>query len=207
MKTLEEVLRQSAAGHKQQCPRQVLGARMGMLAGRLFDLDLPQTDKRLLAIVETDGCAAGSIAAATGCSVDRRTMRIEDIGKVAATFVDTATGRAVRIVPRLESRTLARRFAPDARDRWQAQLLGYQRMPDDLLFAWEWVELAIRLEDIIGRAGLRVICKLCQEEVINGREVVRDGVALCRSCAGNSYYRRLFLPSLPECRPANSRAC
>ena len=125
MKTFNALLQASAARHQELCPRQVLGVRMGMLAGALLDLDLPQTDKRLLAIIETDGCATDGIAAATGCAVGRRTMRIEEFGKVAATFVDTATERAVRIVPRLEARALAREYAPEASSRWHAQLIGY----------------------------------------------------------------------------------
>ncbi len=198
MTKLEAILQASAAQHHELCPRQVLGARMGMLAGDLLDLDLPQTGKRLFAIVETDGCVVDSIVAATGCSVGRRTMRIVDLGKVAATFADTATERAVRIVPRLESRSLARQYALEATHRWQAQLLGYQRMPDGLLFRWEWVDLAFPLQEIIGRDGVRVICENCQEEIINGREIAREGVALCRSCAGPSYYLRPLTRNSPE---------
>ena len=98
MKTFNELLQASATRHKELRPRQVLGVRMRTLAGRLLGLDLPQADKRLLAIVETDGYATDGIAVATGCWVGRRTMRIQGFGKVAATFVDTMGERAVRIV-------------------------------------------------------------------------------------------------------------
>jgi formylmethanofuran dehydrogenase subunit E len=134
---------------------------------------------------------------------------VEDLGKVAATFVDTTTGYAVRIVPRLESRARARRFAPEASNRWQAQLLGYQRMADDVLFAWRRVELVIPLAEVMGRAGVRVICERCQEEIINGREVVDGGVVLCRSCAGQPYYRlpAIESQSVRECQPDHSITC
>jgi formylmethanofuran dehydrogenase subunit E len=62
---------------------------MGLAGGRWLELEVPQKDKRLLTIAETDGCAADGLAVATGCWVGRRTMRILDFGKVAATFVDT----------------------------------------------------------------------------------------------------------------------
>ena len=78
VKSLDKLLLACAALHHHLCPRQVLGVRMGMLAGELLDLDLPQGDKRLLTIVETDGCGADGIAVATGCWVGRRTMRVED---------------------------------------------------------------------------------------------------------------------------------
>ncbi len=116
-------------------------------------------------------------------------MRIEDLGKVAATFVDTETARAVRIVPRIEARALAREYAPEATSRWHAQLVGYQRMPDDLLLTWQAVTLTTSIEAIVGCAGVRVICEMCQEEIINGRQVAREGSLLCRTCAGQAYYR------------------
>lgn len=188
MSRLTELLDASAALHQHLCPRQVLGVRIGMLAGQLLELDLPQIDKRLLAIVETDGCAADGIAVAAGCWVGRRTLRVEDYGKVAATFADTETGRALRIAPRAGVRGLAIRNAPEARGHWEAQLLGYQRIPDDELFAWQPVELVTPIAEIVSRAGVRTVCARCGEEIINEREIVRDGQTLCRACAGAAYY-------------------
>jgi len=108
MTILPELLDASAALHRHLCPRQVLGVRMGMLAGELLGLALPQTDKRLYVVAETDGCAVDGISAATNCWVGRRTLRVEDFGKVAATFVDTQTDRAVRIpLPRAGPRLCA----------------------------------------------------------------------------------------------------
>jgi formylmethanofuran dehydrogenase subunit E len=193
MKSLDELLEATAALHAHLCPRQVLGVRMGVLAGRLLEMDLPQRDKRLLAIVETDGCGADGVAVATGCWVGRRTLRVEDFGKVAATFVDTQTGRAVRIAPSQAARTLASEYAEGARDHWEAQLIGYQRMPDDLLLTWQWVQLVLPVEDIVSRPGLRAVCSTCHEEIMNGREIVRGGDVLCRACAGQAYYRPIAL--------------
>jgi len=188
MKSLEEFLQASAALHARLCPRQVVGVRIGLLAGRLLELDLPPEDKRLLTITETDGCMVDGISAATGCHVGRRTLRIEDYGKVAATFVDTHTEQAIRITPRAEARALAWEYAPQARNRWEAQLFGYQRMPDELLLSWQWVTLAEPLHIIVGQHGKRVICEVCREEIINQREVVIEGTALCSACAGRAYY-------------------
>jgi formylmethanofuran dehydrogenase subunit E len=161
---------------------------MGLWAGELLGISVPQTDKRLLAIVETDGCAVDGIAVATGCRVGRRTMRIEDYGKVAATFVDTRNSQAVRITPRTGCRQRARDYAPQARSRWEAQLLGYQLMPTEELLSAQSVQLKTPLAHIIGRDGERTLCDVCGEEIINQRQVMRDGATLCRSCAGASYY-------------------
>ncbi|MBI3165853.1 MAG: TraR/DksA C4-type zinc finger protein [Chloroflexi bacterium] len=188
MKPLDEILRDSATHHHRLCPRQVLGARVGMFAASLLTLDLPQSDKRLLAFAETDGCFVDGISAATGCYVGRRTLRVEDFGKTAATFVDTRTEQVIRIIPRHNIRELAWDYAPSARNKWEAQLIGYQDIPDELLLDWQNVELTTPIMQIIGQAGKRAACEICGEEIINQREVMREGTVLCKSCAGESYY-------------------
>jgi len=194
MSTLEELLQESAARHQHLCPRQVLGVRMGMLAAQLLNLPLPQQDKRLITIVETVGCAIDGIAVATGCWVGRRTMRVLDFGKVAATFIDTETGKAVRIVPSAVSRLQAPNYAPAAKNRWEAYLLGYQCMPDEQLLEYRWVELAFPIEQLLGKDGYRVNCEICGEEIINKQEVIREESILCRSCAGECYYQPILSP-------------
>lgn len=194
MEPLDTLLKKSAELHSHLCPRQVLGVRMGMFAGKLLDVELPQTEKRVLAIVETDGCFSDGVAVAANCWVGRRTMRVEDYGKSAATFVDTHTDRALRISPRPEGRELAERYAPEADNRWEAMLLGYQRMPDEELLQWEEVTLKTPVGQIISRPGLRVNCARCGEEIINEREVDVDGQLLCCACAGNGYYAAAVRP-------------
>lgn len=198
MKSLPELFKVSSALHHHLCPRQVLGVRLGLLAGTVLGLDLPQTDKRLLTIAETDGCAVDGISVATGCRVGQRTLRIEDYGKVAATFVDTRTGRAVRIAPRAGVRALARAYAPEARNQWEAQLLGYQRLPDELLLSAHAVQLRTPIEQIISRPGLKALCEICGEEIMNGREAHRDGSTLCRACAGEAYYQLVMPMTAPR---------
>ncbi len=188
MPSLEELLHQSATFHNHLCPRQVLGVRMGLAGGCWLGLNVPQQDKRLLTIVETDGCGADGIAVATGCSLGRRTMYFYDFGKVAATFVDTQTGRAVRVVPSAISRERAKDYAPEAESRWHAYLLGYQRMPDEELLDIREIALTISIAELLSKDGYRVNCDRCGEEIINEREVGHEGLTLCRACAGGRYY-------------------
>ena len=189
MPSLQELLQATAARHFHLCPRQVLGVRMGLLAAQALHLDLPQADKRLLTIVETDGCFVDGISVATGCWVGRRTLRIEDYGKVAATFVDTHTGQAVRITPRLTARDLAARYAPEAANGWEAYLLGYQRLPDDELLTIQAVQLSASIQSIVSTPEAKTHCAMCGEEIFNEREVVRGEMIVCRNCAGERYYR------------------
>ncbi|MEP7137524.1 MAG: FmdE family protein [Chloroflexota bacterium] len=189
---LDDLLTASATHHHQVCPRQVLGVRIGLLAGRAFEIPLPQSEKRLLAIAETDGCFVDGLSAATGCYVGRRTLRIEDYGKTAVTFVDTLTEQAIRIVPLGKARELASGYAPTAHNKWEAQLIGYQHMPDELMFDWQWVELTVSVKQIIGQAGKHVMCEICREEIINQREVIHEAMILCKPCSGDSYFRSVL---------------
>jgi formylmethanofuran dehydrogenase subunit E len=192
---LEALLSESAAGHNHLCPRQVLGVRLGMFGLKqlgFIDDDcsgrFKNEDKRLLTIVETDGCGADGIAVATDCSVGRRTLRVLDFGKVAATFVDTQSGRSLRVAPRPGARESAVCLLPDAESRWHAYLEAYQHLPDDALFQFKAVRLTISLADILSQPDKRAVCEACGEEIINEREVLQDGRILCRPCAGIQTY-------------------
>jgi formylmethanofuran dehydrogenase subunit E len=195
---LEQILDESARRHKHLCPRQVLGARIGIRGLRELQLlaengtaRFSNERKRLFTIVETDGCGLDGIAVATDCAVGRRTLRVLDYGKVAATFVDTQNGRAVRVNPTAASRELALHYAPDAPSRWHAYLKAYYLIPDDDLLHVVDVSLSPTVEEIISKPGARCACAKCGEEIINEREVIVNECVLCRPCAGDTYYRAL----------------
>lgn len=181
--------KQTAARHGHLCPRQVLGVRMGLLAAQYFQYTLPQRDKRLLTIVETDGCFADGIAVATGCELGRRTLRLVDYGKIAATFIDINTGSALRVVPHPQSRKRAQAFCSELPSPWHRYLEAYQQLPDETLFSTHVVKLAFSPVNLMSEPSLKVHCETCGEEVINGREVLQNGFRLCRACAIGAYYQ------------------
>jgi formylmethanofuran dehydrogenase subunit E len=196
---LAALLEESAKRHRHLCPRQVLGIRMALRGlwelGFVDNYGCPRfynENKRLLSIVETDGCGMDGIAVTTSCSVGRRTLRVLDFGKVAATLVDTTNEHAVRVVPHPQARTRAKCFAPDAPSRWHGYLEAYQVMPDAELLLVTPVILTQTLAEILSKPGARAVCEACGEEIINEREVIRAGRVLCRACAGEGYYRPLL---------------
>ena len=194
---LDECLAYLRQLHARVCPRQVLGVRMGLEAQELFGLELPRTDKRLIALVETDGCFADGVSVATGCWLGRRTLRLVDYGKVATTLVDVQTALAFRLTPHPDARLRASDYAPDAPVRWHAQLAGYQRMPTDELLRIEPVKLELPLAGLLGCCG-RDACRLCGEEILNRRGLAQPEGMLCRACAGHvRYYRTLPVPEAP----------
>ena len=78
-----------------------------------------------------------------------------------------------------------------AQSHWHTQLAAYQIMPVDELLCASPVELEVPIQSIISRPGVRAICAVCGEEIINEREVVRGGITLCRSCTiERRYYRQ-----------------
>ena len=189
MNDLQTILEISSSRHTHLCPRQVLGARIGIKGGQLLGLDLPRKDKRLLIILETDGCFADGVESATGCTLGHRTLRVEDYGKVAATFIDVKTNQAVRLVPKLDVRKRAFQYAADETRRYFAQLHAYQVMPDDELLEVTPVLMNVSVKDIISRAGVRVNCENCGEEILNEREILLNEQTFCRPCALGGYYR------------------
>ncbi len=188
MLDLPAILEISSSQHKHLCPRQVLGARIGLAGAAALGLDVPRRDKRLLVIVETDGCFADGVAAATSCTMGHRTMRLADYGKIAATFVDAKTETAVRVAPQLDIRQKALRYAPEESKHYYAQLMGYQRMPDEELLTIQPVRLGAPVQQIVSRNGVRVNCANCGEEIINEREVLVQGRPYCIACTSSAYY-------------------
>jgi formylmethanofuran dehydrogenase subunit E len=186
--TLSDLLKQSAARHSHLCPRQVLGVRMGQAGLAVLGLDSPITKPTGLVIIESDGCFADGIEVATGATIGHRTLRVNDFGKVAATFVDVKTGQAIRLFPALDVREHSIAYAPDKKRSYFAQLHGYQVMPTHEMFRFQEVNLTPSLAVLLSKPGVRVNCDQCGEEIINERQVVIAGATLCQTCAGAGYY-------------------
>lgn len=186
---LTDYLEKSSRDHSHLCPRQILGVRMGLCGLKAVGLSANQGSKRLLVITETDGCFVDGLTAATDCTVGHRTLRVEDYGKVAATFVDTQTGLAIRVAPALDIRERAYRYAPNEPRHYFAQMQAYQVMPDVEMFSVTEVHLAVSIAEIVSRPGVRVNCDRCGEEIMNEREVCKDGQVLCKACASSAYYQ------------------
>ncbi len=185
---IQPLLEKSSRDHSHLCPRQILGVRLGLAGMNALGFDEPPAKKRSLVIVESDGCFADGVIAATDCTVGHRTLRVEDYGKTAAVFVDTLTGQAVRVAPTLDIRQKACVYVPGEPRRYFAQMQAYQIMPNDEMFTVTPVALNMPVEAIVSRPGVRVDCDVCGEEIINEREVKRDGLTLCRACAEDGYY-------------------
>ncbi len=190
----EPLLRESVRVHGHLCAGQVLGVRMSMLGLRETGIFDPKGKdrKNIIVFVEMDRCATDAVQSVTGCSLGHRTMKFMDYGKMAATFVNLATNKAVRIFAKDESRVLAKSYFPDIKNKYTVQLEAYKIMSDCELFTVTQVRVTIRPEDMPGRPSRRVVCESCNELVQDAREVRQDGRTLCRPCADKGYYEPFY---------------
>ena len=188
MKTLEEYLIEAEYNHGHMCPGQILGVRMAMTGTRAVGIEDPKASRELIVFVEIDRCAADAINTVTGCRLGKRTLKFRDFGKLAATFVNTKTTEAVRVVALESSRNLAAELYAHLETKKARQMAAYKELPDDKLFSIEKVRVALNDRDLPGRPRTRVACEVCGEGVNDGREVRHDGRILCRACAGDRYY-------------------
>jgi formylmethanofuran dehydrogenase subunit E len=188
MRTLSEYLELAAVAHGHICAGQVLGIRLAMHGLSELGVTDPVADrKRLVTYVEIDRCVTDAVALVANCRLGKRALKFRDWGKVAATFCDLQTGRAVRIAAKESSKQAAKGLFPDL-PREEGQQKAYAQLPDDVLFSKEWVKVEILPEDLPGFKGPRIVCAECGEGINFKREVVKDGHILCRACAGERYY-------------------
>ncbi|MGA2019588.1 MAG: FmdE family protein [Candidatus Sulfotelmatobacter sp.] len=192
MKSLDEYLRDAEQAHGHLCAGQVLGVRLAMLGLTKLGIDDPSGNKedrkRLVTFVEIDRCATDAVAVVTGCRLGKRALKFRDWGKVAATFVDVSSGKAIRIAAKESSKNLARQMHPEIADKNQQQMLAYREITDDNLFTFQWVMVELPPEEFPGYKGERVVCEACGEGINFRREVRTEEKVLCRACAGESYY-------------------
>src|SRR5207244_5130016 len=98
---------------------------------------------RLVTFVEIDRCETDAVAVVTGCRLGKRTLKFRDWGKMAATFVDVSSGRAIRVAAKESSKALARQMHPEIENKNQQQLLAYREIADDDLFTAQWVKVEL----------------------------------------------------------------
>lgn len=190
MKTLDQYLADAEQAHGHLCAGQVLGVRLAMLGLEKLGIEDPRGKdrKRLVTFVEIDRCATDAIAVVTGCRLGKRALKFRDWGKLAATFVDVESGKAVRIAARESSKTLARQMHPEIESKNQQQMLAYREMSECDLFDVQNVKVELQPEDFPGFKGERIVCEQCGEGINFKREVRRDGRVVCRGCAGENYF-------------------
>ncbi|MDQ6699961.1 MAG: formylmethanofuran dehydrogenase subunit E family protein, partial [Acidobacteriota bacterium] len=157
MKTFDEYVALAEQAHGHICAGQILGLRMAIYGVELLGIEDPagRDRKRLVTFVEIDRCATDAIPVVTGCRLGKRALKFRDFGKVAATFCDIESDRAVRVSAKESSKRRARELYPEIVNKNQQQMLAYREMPQAELFDTQWVRVVLQPEDFPGYKGER----------------------------------------------------
>jgi formylmethanofuran dehydrogenase subunit E len=189
--SISELLEECGRLHGHTCPGQLLGVRMALLGCRLVGISDPKgaDRKKVIVWVEIDRCMTDAVGAVVGVSLGRRSLKFVDYGKVAASFLNQQTGKAVRIAALDNSRELADRLHPEMESKKERQMRAYRELPDSALFKAEAVSIKLGEYDLPGHPKSRVTCPNCSEGINDGREMSTNSEAiLCRPCYQGAYY-------------------
>lgn len=182
--TYENLVEQAGKFHGNICHGIRIGTRMTMSGLRRIGISDPKgaDRKKLMVFVEIDRCTTDAIMALTGCRPGKRSMKIRDYGKMAATFINMDTNKAFRVVVKGNRK---------AGDDGSGNEPDFAAIPEDELFTINEVEVPLRPEDLPGKPLSRVDCARCGETIMDGREVRRGEQNFCTPCATESDYYRI----------------
>ena len=178
MNTFEQDLHEAITYHGHLCTGQVVGVRMARLALKKLDINDPKNFRDLVVYVECDRCLTDAIGTVTGCKLGRRNLKWMDYGRSAASFLNLQTGDAIRISSKKKNNP------PDGMDMVEF----FEGITDEAMFNIQPVQIHYRPEDLPGKPLDKMTCPICGEMVMDGRQVEKNGVAMCKACANGAYY-------------------
>jgi formylmethanofuran dehydrogenase subunit E len=190
----KNLLSEAVRFHGHLCGGQIIGVRIAMAGLKELEIkDSRGTEGRDLVIfVETDRCVVDAIISVTGRTPGKRSIKMMDYGKTAATFVETRTGRAVRVSVRADHVEKVQQLKEphiEKKGEKQANLEALIVIPEKDLLSIERVRVKMRPQDLPGEPTDTVTCARCGETVRDMRQVDVDGHLLCKPCAqGVDYY-------------------
>ncbi len=195
----ETLLQAAVKFHGHLCGGQIIGVRMGMAGLRELGITDPRGSERkdFVAFVETDRCATDAILTVTGLTPGKRSLKILDYGKMAATFVHLHSGKAVRIHTLESSMKKTTKLAGTlvGYDEKEAYLQALKMLPEEDLLGIREVAVALEPCDLPGPPVRCAVCAACGEQVLDNRDIVIDGQSYCWPCAnGQTYYRTMETP-------------
>lgn len=181
MNSYEEDLKQASDYHGHLCAGQIMGVRMARLGLKLLNIENPKEYRDLIVYIESDRCLSDAIGTVTGCKVGKRNLKVRNFGKMASTFYDINSQKAFRIYKKFD------KYA----DKNEDIVEFFNKYSDEELFDIKEVVVNIKPEDFPGPPIKHEICSICNEEILDGNEVIKNGKVICKSCNGERYYERI----------------
>ncbi len=182
MSDYETLFNKAKEFHGHLCPGIVLGTRLTIAGLRELGMNPHEPIRNLIVYMEIDRCGTDAVQAITGCSLGHRSLKHKDFGKFAATFVDTNTGKAVRVSIHEKNRAEHDKLDP------KEVIKVLSNVPEDEILKIEQVRITIPKEDLPGFPIGKAVCNKCGEQISDNRQTVSHGKVFCRNCAGELYY-------------------
>ncbi len=190
-----EAMELAARLHGHLAPGIALGVRMASLA--LRKLGTKRGSRKLVAISETARCLADGMQAATGATLGHGNAFIENYGKLALTVGRSDTRHGYRVALRSDawrsSALMKKWMLREGRLSREEEMA----LAEELLnLGEEWLEIKpVKIElDVLFENSNIVRCSSCGENVPDSLCTGDGHSKICRSCAGDAYYRPLEQP-------------
>ncbi|MDR2830618.1 MAG: FmdE family protein [Methanobrevibacter sp.] len=167
--------------HGHLCGGIVMGTKMTMYALEHLGMKLNEKNKDLLVFVEVDRCMADAVQIVSGCTVGKRTLKLMDYGRFAATFYKISTGEGIRVT----DDDIRNQNENETKEELVERL---SNTPNKKLFSFRRVKLRLKKSDFPGKDFSKIVCPVCNEIVKDDKYLVRNGIGICRACAEESYY-------------------
>lgn len=174
----QKLLGECISFHGHLCMGQVLGVR---IAVKGLELAAAKDPRDLIVAVEVDRCLADAVLTVTGTRLGRRTLKVYSYGRMAASFLNTATGKAFRVHAAYEG--------PSAGDD-EAAMRKILELPDEEVVAWEEITMNLAEEELPGKPKHIVACSVCGERVFDGKDRPGPKGPTCPACLGTPYYTK-----------------
>jgi formylmethanofuran dehydrogenase subunit E len=197
-----ELIKKTTDFHGHWCPGLAIGIRVAEFALREIGKG---PDEEIVAVVETDMCAADAIQYLTGCTFGKGNLIFKDYGKNAFTFYRRRDGKAVRIVTRsssfghlrsstspeemgsllgrLDKKRLAEGLTEEEQKIWEETRAAVsQRIMESSLE--DLFEIKLPSGPVPKRARIlaSLICDICKESAMETRTRQFQGQTLCIPC-------------------------
>ena len=186
----ERLLAEAVRFHGHLCEGQVIGVKMAVAALGELDIRDPRSALDLVIFSEIDRCPLDALISVVKRTPGKRSVKILDYGKTAATLADAVTGRGVRVSLRSDAYARVEAGARQQADPKAAAIAALKAMPAEELLSLARVRVFIPPEDRPGEFKGAALCEACGERIRDHKEVMRYGRVLCRPCAeGKAYYR------------------
>jgi len=161
--------------HGHLCMGQALGARIGIKGMELIE---PVTPKDVIVFVENDRCVADAVLVVSETRLGRRTLKMRDYGRMAATFWNPSTKKAWRVRAQYDGPKV------DGEDA----LRDLMDLPDEAMVLWQPVQVEVPESDMPGHPKRIVPCSVCGERIFDSKDRPGPQGPICQACAEGAYY-------------------